>query len=63
MEINIFYIQRQLMHTATFTMRRSKHKKYIKHTNITSNSDLCAYDRLTTQMTVLMNLDLHNWNG
>jgi len=27
--------------------------KYTKHTNFTSNSDLCAYDRLTIQITVL----------
>ena len=55
----------QLAHTATLTMgmRKSKQEKYTKHTNITSNSDLCAYDRLTTQITVLMNLHLHTLNG
>jgi len=47
MEINIVCIKRQLVHTTTFTMR-SKHEKYTKHTNITSNSDLCTYDRLKT---------------
>ena len=41
----------------------SKPEKYTEHTNITSNSDLCTHDRLTTQITVLMNLHLHTLNG
>jgi len=61
--MNIFYIKRQLVHTATLTVRKPKHEKYTKHTNITSNSDLCTYDRLATQITVLMNLHLHTLNG
>jgi len=44
MEMNIFYTKKRV-HTATFTMR-SKHQKYTKHIKITSNSDLCTYDRL-----------------
>jgi len=39
MEMNIFYIKRQFVDTATFTTRRSKQEKNTKHTNITSNSD------------------------
>jgi len=30
-------------------------------TNITSNSYLCVYDKLTTQITILMNLHLHTF--
>jgi len=45
-EIIIFYIKTRIVYTASFTMRRSKHEKYTSHTNITSNSDLCAYDRM-----------------
>jgi len=43
MEMNIFFIKTQIVHTATFTMRRSKHEKYTKHTNITNNSDLYVH--------------------
>jgi len=43
-------------------MRRLKHK-YTKHANITSNSDLCTDERLITQRTVLINLDLRTFKG
>jgi len=39
MEMNIFYIKRQLVHTVTFTMR-SKYQKYTKHINITIQIDV-----------------------
>jgi len=44
-------------------MRRLKHKKYTKHANITSNSDLCTDERLITQTTVLIILDLRTLKG
>ena len=40
---------------------RSKHEKYTKHTNITSNSDLFAYDRLTTQKNSTYELTFAQW--
>jgi len=40
MEMIIFYMRRQLVHTATFTMRRLKHKKY---TNIETPKAIRIY--------------------
>jgi len=43
MEINIFYIKRQIVHTATFTMKRSKHKKY---TNTETPQEILIYAQM-----------------
>jgi len=40
MEMSIFYMRRQIVHAATFIMRRSKHKKY---TNIETPQAIRIY--------------------
>jgi len=59
--MNIFLSQ--TVHTATFTIRKSEHEKSTKHRNTTSNADLCTNDRLTEQITVLINFNLHTIEG
>jgi len=61
-DIYIFlYNKTNCSQTATLTIKRTKHK----HRNTISNSDLCTLERikLTAQITVLTNLQLHIANG